>query len=300
MDDKLIYFLYTVETLSFAKTASHFYISSTAVSKAIANLEHQTGLTLFNRHHNSIELTAQGRAFYENTKFIQADYNSAVKQSQQIQEASTTHLTIGFSSYYEAAIIVPLINQFKQKHRLNIKFTHRSIEQLQQGVLDGNLDLAFTFTHFDTSNSKLNTSVLFQSTYTVALSRYNHFANQDKVSLSDLTDLPCGYYSQYNSLIAKQLLVSEVGVDANRLKQYETYETLLASVATNQCFAFFPDLFNPRNLFPDIVTVPAAEFFNNYEIVVVTGNTDLPILQSLISYFQNQLSAYIETHFKNS
>lgn len=88
MDNKLKYFLYAAQYGSFAKTATHFYLSTTAISKAIAKLEAQVGFALFDRHQNAIELTQAGRDFYENAKYIAADYQRAIQAGQ----AVATHM----------------------------------------------------------------------------------------------------------------------------------------------------------------------------------------------------------------
>lgn len=63
MDEKLRYFLYAAQTLSFKKAAAHFFVSATAVSKGVSSLEDEIGVKLFNRHNNSIELSQAGQHF---------------------------------------------------------------------------------------------------------------------------------------------------------------------------------------------------------------------------------------------
>nr|WP_054756549.1 LysR family transcriptional regulator [Liquorilactobacillus satsumensis] len=79
MDDKLKYFLYAAQNLSFTKTAAHFFISTTAVSKAIANLEEKIGFPLFKRRYNSLELTQAGRNFYENARLLHSTMKMPLK-----------------------------------------------------------------------------------------------------------------------------------------------------------------------------------------------------------------------------
>lgn len=270
MDDKLKYFLYAAETLNFSKTAEHFFISATAVSKSINKLEDTVGVLLFNRHHNSIELTSAGKAFYENAKFIASDYNEAIASAQQVDADVQPKITIGFSSLYEAKIIVPRLNQYKYTHsRTAFMFTHRSIEQLHQGLTDGNIDLTYSFeTMMDRTN--ISNTLLLSSDYMIGISKYNKLATAQSLNVQKLAGLACGYYSQYNSVLAKDRLdqqAKNAGINNLHYIQFETLETLLSSVANNQCFAFFPDLFSNPHLFPDIVFLPNSNPFSSYQLV---------------------------------
>lgn len=276
IDDKLLYFLFAAENSSFSKTAAHFFISSTAVSKAIANLEARIGVQLFLRHKNSIELTAQGRAFYENAKFIASDYQNAIEAAKKAGGIQKKPIKIGFSSIYEARLITPVINKFLKKYpKIKVTFTHRSVEQLLQAIDEGSIDIGLTF-----EKSKVSPSItavsLYESDYLIGLSKENQLANKQILTSKDLLSETCGYYSQYNSALARQLLLdsaSQNGFQINQLKQYETYETLLISVATNQCFAFFPKLFAIPNWFPDITFVPAEKTFSSYQLVALQKKT---------------------------
>lgn len=270
MDDKLKYFLYAAETLNFSKTAEHFFISATAVSKSINNLEDTVGVLLFNRHHNSIELTPAGKAFYENAKFVASDYKTAIESAKQVGVHVQPKITIGFSSLYEAKIIVPLLNNYKQNHvDVIFDFTHRSIEQLHQGLVDGNIDLAYSF-GITTDNTNVTNTLLLSSDYMIGVSKYNKFATSTALNINKLQGLSYGYYSQYNSVLAKNLLKQQANtVEINNLqyRQFETLETLLSAVASDQCFAFFPDLFSTPHLFPDIVFIPNSNPFSSYQLV---------------------------------
>ncbi len=150
MDEKLRYFLYAAQTLSFKKAAAHFFVSATAVSKGVSSLEDEIGVKLFNRHNNSIELSQAGQAFYENTKYLLSDYQHAVDIARDSNSTVKKHITIGFSSIYEAELLSLVLNDYVNNHLdVEIKLKHRSVEQLKQAVADRMIDVAFTFTNVE-------------------------------------------------------------------------------------------------------------------------------------------------------
>lgn len=283
MDDKLNYFLYAAQYGSFTKTANHFYLSTTAISKAIAKLEDQIGFALFSRHQNAIELTPAGRDFYENAKYIIADYQNAIRAGQIVAEHDRQHLTIGISSIYEAWSLAPLLNQFQNKHQnLHLTLTHRSIEQLAQDVTDNNLDLAYSFAPV-TPTANLVTTTLSRSRYLIVIAANSKFAEQSVVTPRDLSDQVCGYYSQLTSLSAKRLLTNQAertGVTFAGYQQYDTMELLLLAVACQQCFTFIPEVWQKRFVFPELSLRPVDPSFDDYQLVEFRPRQSSPLAQS--------------------
>lgn len=60
---KLKYFIHLSETLNFTKVAEKCFISQSAVSQHISNIEKEVGFLLFNRTKNKVELTEAGKDF---------------------------------------------------------------------------------------------------------------------------------------------------------------------------------------------------------------------------------------------
>lgn len=283
MDDKLKYFLYAAQYGSFAKTANHFYLSKTAVSKAIAKLEDQIGFALFSRHQNAIELTQAGRDFYENAKYIIADYQHAIHAGQVMAENERQHLAIGISSIYEAWSLAPLLSQFQMKHPdLHLTLTHRSIEQLAQDVADNNLDLAYSFAPV-TPTTNLITTVLSSSRYLIVVAAGSKLAEQSLVTPEDLSNQVCGYYSQLTSLSAKRQLTNQaerMGVPFAGYQQYDTMELLLLAVACQQCFTFIPEIWQNRFVFPELCLRQVDPSFDDYQLVEFQPKQVSPLAQS--------------------
>lgn len=283
MDNKLKYFLYAAQYGSFAKTATHFYLSTTAISKAIAKLEAQVGFALFDRHQNAIELTQAGLDFYENAKYIAADYQRAIQAGQAVATHMQQHLAIGISSIYEAWLLAPLLNQFQTTHpKLRLTLTHRSLEQLAQDVANNDLDLAYSFAPVPPT-ANLVTTVLSHSRYLIAVATNSKLAAKSMITPSDLSNQVCGYYSQLTSLLAKYGLTTQAertGVTFVGYQQYDTMELLLLAVACQQCFTFIPEVWQQRIIFPEISLRPSAPSFDDYQLVALRPTQSSTLAQS--------------------
>lgn len=59
----LKYFISAAECLNFTRAAKECFITQTAMSQHIANMEKELGFQLFRRNNRNVELTTAGRDF---------------------------------------------------------------------------------------------------------------------------------------------------------------------------------------------------------------------------------------------
>lgn len=276
MDEKLKYFLYAAQTLSFKKTAEHFFVSATAVSKGVSSLENEIGVKLFSRHHNSIELSDAGRAFYENTKFLLSDYQNAINVAKGASQNQKESVIVGFSSIYEAKLLAPLLSGYLKEHPdVEIKLKHRSIEQLEQEIGAGTVDVAFTFADFQ-ENTKIHSEVLYRGNYVLGVATDSSMLNEKPVKAAQLADQLVGIYNQYNSELAETMFVQsleERGLSIGSVKQFESYVSLMLSVSLGKCVVFVPEIFVDGWDFPGVAFAETEPRFHTYEFVMLTGAT---------------------------
>ena len=72
-------FLNLAETLSFFTTADAMFLSPSAVTYSIKNLEKQLGTRLFLRNSHGVILTEKGRVFYDDMRKMMSDWTSALE-----------------------------------------------------------------------------------------------------------------------------------------------------------------------------------------------------------------------------
>lgn len=92
VNPQLTTFIAVAESGSFTKAAEALYISPTAVMKQINALEERVGITLFTRTNHGLELTAAGRSFLQDTKYI-LDYSArAIEKAKEIDHKDKQQL----------------------------------------------------------------------------------------------------------------------------------------------------------------------------------------------------------------
>src|SRR3989339_154012 len=83
------------ELLSFSKTAEKNYLSQSAVSQQLVQLEIQYKCPLINRKKRPIELTREGRLLYKTAKQIIESYENFKIELQSYKNSSAKRINVG-------------------------------------------------------------------------------------------------------------------------------------------------------------------------------------------------------------
>ncbi len=102
----LIYFKTLAEEGSYAKTAAKLFITPPALSKAIASLESELGVKLFEHDPTGSRLTKYGSIFYDGVNIAANEINSSISTIQFDLDPQTVHLRIG-TSYNALNDLIP-------------------------------------------------------------------------------------------------------------------------------------------------------------------------------------------------
>lgn len=293
MNDKILYFLAAAETLNFSRAGKRFFVSATAISKAVSGLEAEMNVELFQRHHNSLTLTTAGRRFYNEAQALVSDYKRIISNVQHTDELQQQQLTIGFSSIYEAILLSKIANVFRVEHpNFSLLLVHRSLEQLEQNVSDGLIDIAYSFGKDQSSLPNVIIRTIYSGDYVLGVSSLSSLTQLSCVSPANIENLTCGFYSQFNSNFAQRRLqeeASEDGFNISHIRQYETYERFLVGVATNECFGLFPKVFS-GNFFDEIQCVDSTLGINRYHVVQIEQKNSTDALKKFKSFVKQYLA----------
>ncbi|WP_421578750.1 LysR family transcriptional regulator [Shinella sp. M31] len=101
---------------SFRASALDLGISTTALSNAIAKLEHRLGIRLFNRTTRSVSLTDAGKTFVERVGPAVTDIHDAMLAAQSLQKIPTGTLRINAFATAAREVMEPLILSFLQRY----------------------------------------------------------------------------------------------------------------------------------------------------------------------------------------
>jgi len=143
--DHLKTFLEVNRTRHFGQAANNLFLSQSAVTARIQSLENQLGTPLFIRARNAIELTPAGHRLLRHAENILAAWNRA-KQDLIVDAETTASLAIaGMPSLWDLLLQDWLHTVHRQHPTIAIHADIGDANTLLRGLLEGTLDLGFTF-----------------------------------------------------------------------------------------------------------------------------------------------------------
>ena len=99
---------------SFTAAAKELNVTQTAISRMVRLLEQRIGFALFRRHANTLELTAQGRAFLSG---LTNSFDSIARLAEQVAAMRAGPvLTVGVGPTLAVNWLIPRLNGFYRKH----------------------------------------------------------------------------------------------------------------------------------------------------------------------------------------
>lgn len=107
-------FCVAAERDSFRETADMLFLTSSAVSHQIKQLETELGIKLFERTARSLQLTADGRALYDDIYPLITGFDSIIGQHSRTQRPRS--LRISVQPFFASELFVPRLREFTDQH----------------------------------------------------------------------------------------------------------------------------------------------------------------------------------------
>ncbi|MCW9014519.1 MAG: LysR family transcriptional regulator [Gammaproteobacteria bacterium] len=138
-------FLEVYRARHFGRAAKNLFISQSAVSARIKQLEDELGIRLFTRERNNIELTTAGKKFLVYAENILNTWNKA-RQEIAIPEGVDTLLSVAALPSIWDIFLEDWLNWVHQSNLATaLQVDVMRSDSLMRNLLDGSLDLGFVF-----------------------------------------------------------------------------------------------------------------------------------------------------------
>ncbi|CBY29193.1 TPA: HTH-type transcriptional regulator HdfR [Yersinia enterocolitica] len=144
MDTELLKtFLEVSRTRHFGRAAESLYLTQSAVSFRIRQLENQLGANLFTRHRNNIRLTPAGERLLPYAETLMSTWQLAKKEV--AHSLQHTELSIGATASLWEAYLTPWLQQlYKQREALRLEARIALRQSLVKQLHERQLDLLIT------------------------------------------------------------------------------------------------------------------------------------------------------------
>ncbi|WKY45029.1 LysR family transcriptional regulator [Eubacteriaceae bacterium ES2] len=188
---EIVVFLKASELESFSQTASYLGITKSMVSKRITALETALGMTLFNRSHNRVGLTAAGKSLAKDWRSLYHSLLFSLEKARRQENRKRQPVVIGLgSSTNSDRYLTPLLSAYEAEnqnaaYQVELRSNFDLLEDLLQGRFDV-IFLPFFLRNRIAEHSELNSFEVFTYPLLVGMSMDNPLSQQESVSIADL------------------------------------------------------------------------------------------------------------------
>ncbi|MEC9254679.1 MAG: LysR family transcriptional regulator [Pseudomonadota bacterium] len=183
-------FIAVAEQKSFSAAAESLYLTQSAVSKRIKQLEEQLGTTLFDRHNRTISLTEAGEALLPRAQHILDLVSDTELELENISGDISGSLTLATSHHIGLHRLPPVLRKFVHAHpNVDLDLQFMGSERAYQAVRLRQVDLALT-TLEQTPKSDIAAIPLWQDDMVCVCAANHRLAGIPQVSLQDLSSEP--------------------------------------------------------------------------------------------------------------
>ena len=169
--------------------AQALFISQSAVSQSIKQLESELQTRLFARNSRGVSLTAEGKMLYEYVRSAIGLLETGEAKLSQTHELQMGHLTIAASDTVASQFLLPYLDSFhKQYPAIHIQIVSGRSHKILSLLQSGKVDVAFASTPQETAS--LETHPCF-ATHQIFVASADYNCDFDHVySLNEISQFP--------------------------------------------------------------------------------------------------------------
>lgn len=182
---------------SMAKAARRLSVSQPAVSKAIADLEANLGLKLFDRGPQGVTPTLYGEALLRRSVAAFDELHQALGELDYLSNRTAGEVRLGCNESLAAALLPAVVRQLNASHpglTLHITQMSRPITEEARRLRDRSVELIVARGVFAVPENDLDLEVLFQEPLLLVAGAASRWTTAPPRDLADLVDAPWVLY----------------------------------------------------------------------------------------------------------
>jgi len=197
----MIYFIRIAEVKSISKAAESLFISQQALSKALARMEEELGVTLFIRTREGVSLTEYGTQFLSFALSSLKRYDTFHNQLGKLKRSEDDTVYFSYASGLLMQLRPSFLPDFMASHP-DTKFFMQSHNDDKYNRAKLQDDYSVVLSSLELDPDKYETVYAIESRLTLLMSKNNPLAALDTVSWSDIRTVPFIHISVENKLAA--------------------------------------------------------------------------------------------------
>lgn len=184
-DHRLKAFCLVCEMKSFSKAAAAKFITQSAMSHLVKNLEEELGVKLLNRHGKTVLATAAGRILYANAKKILEQYKTMGDAVYAAASIVKGPLSLGATTTISTYLLPQVFYSFSRKHAaVSIELVVSNTEKIINDLREGRIELGIV--EGDLKKTPVHSDVIAEDEMVFIASDDNPLAAKKTVDMKDL------------------------------------------------------------------------------------------------------------------
>ena len=184
---QLRYFVALEEHEHFGKAAESCFVSQSAFSVAIKELETQLGAQLVDRTNKNVTITRVGREVASHARHCIRDVEYLAEIARSNQESLTGRLNMGVIPTIAPFVLPTLMPMLRESYpELQLYLREDTTQAIYAGLMGGELDVILLALPYKLSN--VETCTLFQDNFLLACHKNTRFLNPDDYHFESLPD----------------------------------------------------------------------------------------------------------------
>jgi DNA-binding transcriptional LysR family regulator len=227
------YFNSVAKHLNFTSAAKCLFVTQPSLSKQIALLERELGVSLIYRNKHTVRLTQAGQVLQKEFEKINILIDRAMEKVRLTGRGSEGNLSLGCLETINVDMFFPdLVNKFLSLYpKVKISIERGGFRNLREKLQDGFFDIIFTLSSDLQNYRDLSIKKIHKRKACIVMSNKNKLAEHETILLTDLSAEPFITLSQYESPgISSNALKTAKAYGFNNIKLVHNVETLLSNL----------------------------------------------------------------------
>ncbi len=284
-------FVAVADTGSFTLAAERLFVTQSALSALIKELEQSLGLRLFDRSTRRLRLSATGRELYPQIEKILHDLQGVISEVGNLKALQRGSVRVAVPQLLACTLLPEVMAGFHALHpSVHLRLVDCAVESVMARVFSGEVDIGIGPER--DPNSDIDASPLFTLPFMVVLPAAHPLARRRRLHWSHLSGQPLiTLQGQFT-----ELLVSDVGEAARDLhKEAFTQVTFMttalalvrAGLGLTLCMPYARSLVEQHGLVMRPIGDPVVE--RSFWIFTRRGRSPSPAAQAFLGYLREQL-----------
>lgn len=180
-------FIAVAQYLNFTKAAQSLYLTQSAISHNIAELEKELEAKLFNRTKSSVSLTVAGELLLTDALKLDSSLRSTIGRVRMIAQGTVGELTVGYVFEPIAEHRLESFRRYREKYPdINVRFRTCDSISMSRKIIKNELDVGFSRYVTLADRKQLEWEYLYSDPLYIVLSTRHPLAGKDKLTVEQI------------------------------------------------------------------------------------------------------------------